>query len=44
MRFARKARVISSQPGVIRRKIGASPNGLTTGNNAPMISRIATVS
>src|ERR1017187_10842316 len=41
MRFARKARVDSSQPGVILRKIGASPSGLTTGSRAPIISRIA---
>src|ERR1017187_9674654 len=44
MRFARKARASSSQPGVIRKKIGASPSGLTTGSNAPTIKRIAPVS
>jgi hypothetical protein len=38
------ARVNSSQPGVILKKIGASPNGLTTGSRAPTISRIAPVS
>jgi hypothetical protein len=34
----------SSQPGVILKKIGASPSGFTTGNNAPMISRMAPIS
>jgi hypothetical protein len=41
MRFARLARVNSSQPGVMAKKIGASPSGFTTGSKAPIISRIA---
>ena len=44
MRFAKSARVNSSQPGVMARKMGASPSGFTTGNKAPTISRIAPAS
>ena len=39
MRPARIARVASSQPGVILRKIGASHSGFTTGNTAPRMRR-----
>ncbi len=44
MRFARSARVDSSQPVVILKKIGASPSGFTTGSRAPTMSRTVPLS